>query len=276
MNAPSNRTASIVGRLLHLIGRVLPRRLRTWLFVHARPVWPPIGMVRFGSLRRLTPIGAAYGQGRGKPIDRYYIEDFLARHAGNPGYVLGDVQGRVMEIGEDTYTRRHGTIWESDPAEAPPGYVSQIDILHGDDSNPTATLVGDLSSGDGIPSDTFDCIICTQTLLLLYDVKGAVETLHRALKPGGTALVTVPGISKLCRPDYDLWGDYWRFTTLSSRRLFSEFFPAENVSVEAHGNVLSTTAMLHGLAAEDLRPAELDLRDPDYELLITIRAVKAG
>jgi hypothetical protein len=32
--------------------------------------------------------------------------------------------------------------------------------------------------------------------------------------------------------------------------------------------------LLHGLAADELRPSELDYRDPDYEFLITIVAVK--
>jgi len=46
------------------------------------------------------------------------------------------------------------------------------------------------------------------------------------------------------------------------------------VSVAAHGNVVAAVAFLHGLAAEDLRPEELDYHDADYELLITVRAIK--
>jgi hypothetical protein len=53
-----------------------------------------------------------------------------------------------------------------------------------------------------------------------------------------------------------------------------KFFPATNVSVEAHGNVLSATAFLDELAAQELKPHELDYRDPDYEVVITVRAVK--
>jgi hypothetical protein len=44
--------------------------------------------------------------------------------------------------------------------------------------------------------------------------------------------------------------------------------------VKSHGNVLVASALLQGLAAEELRRQELDYRDPDYELLITLRAVK--
>jgi SAM-dependent methyltransferase len=257
-----------------MLSRDFLERAKAWIRKHARAVWPPIGMVRFGSLRRLRPIAEGFGVDRGTPVDRYYIERFLERHSGRSGYVLGDIRGRVLEIGEDKYTRRFGTIYEGE-GDAPDGYVTAVDILHGDESNPTATIVGDLATGEGIPSDAFDCVICPQTLLLIYDVQAAIRTIHRILKPGGVALVTVPGISQLCRPDFDLWGDYWRFTSLSVRRLFEEVFPAEKLTVEAHGNVLVATALLHGIVVEDLRREELDAHDSDYEVTIAARAVKA-
>jgi hypothetical protein len=47
------------------------------------------------------------------------------------------------------------------------------------------------------------------------------------------------------------------------------------VTVTSYGNVLAATAFLQGLAAEELHPEELDYRDPDYEVLISVRAVKA-
>jgi hypothetical protein len=106
------------------------------------------------------------------------------------------------------------------------------------------------------------------------DVASAVRTVHRILRPGGVVLATVPGITQVVRHDMDRWGDYWRFTTLSARRLFQRLFPADAVRVESHGNVLTAVAFLHGLVAEELRPAELDYRDRDYEVVITVRATK--
>jgi SAM-dependent methyltransferase len=225
--------------------------------------------VRFGGLRRLTPVGRHHGGDRGQPIDRHYIENFLSRHAGVGEYMVGDVRGLVLEVGDDYYAKKFGV-----PASERPGGVERIDVLHVDESNSQATIVGDLTAADHIPSDTFDCVICTQTLLLIYDLRAAVSTLHRILKPGGVVLATVPGISQICRPDVDLWGDYWRFTTRSARRIFEEAFPPENVKVESFGNVFASVAFLHGLAVEDVRKSELELRDPDYELLIAVRAVK--
>jgi hypothetical protein len=46
------------------------------------------------------------------------------------------------------------------------------------------------------------------------------------------------------------------------------------VEVEAHGNVLSAACFLYGFAAEELSEDELATHDPDFELLMTIRAVK--
>ena len=127
---------------------------------------------------------------------------------------------------------------------------------------------------DIIPSDTFDCILCTQVLLLVYNLQAAVRTLYRILRPGGVVLVTAPGIQKISRGDMETTGDYWRFTSLSLRRLFEEVFPKDHIEVKAYGNVLAATAFLHGLAVEDLRRGDLEHHDPDYEVSIALRAVK--
>jgi hypothetical protein len=209
-----------------------------------------------GDLRRLTPIDSHFGGGRGKPVDRHYIERFLEAHA-------GDIGGRVLEVGDDTYTCRYG----GDRVEA-------HDIVHFDDTNPLATVVANLADAHEVPSDRYDCFVCTQTLHLIYPVQAAVATSYRILKPGGVLLATVPGISQISPYDRDRWGEYWRFTSQSLRRLLAEVFPPENVSVVAYGNVLASTAFLQGLAVEDLRRDELEHHDQRYEMLIAGRAVK--
>lgn len=248
------------------------RQLRRSLHLRPRNRALRVRPVRFGSFGRLTPISRQYGFDRGMPIDRYYIEDFLRRHGSSPGYGQGDIRGTVLEVGGDEYARRFGG-WRTG-VEGPGSPVTALDVLHADSSNPQATIVGDLASGEGIPSCKYDCVICTQTLHVIYNVADAVDSLHRMLRPGGVVLVTVAGISQASRPDRDLWGDYWRFTTLSAARLFEGSFPAAGVRVEAYGNVLTSIAFLHGLAAEELDRDQLETRDPDYELLVAIRAVK--
>ena len=216
--------------------------------------WPPVGRVRLGSLKRTTPISRNYGWERGTPIDRFYIDRFLTQHT-------DDIGGRVLEIGDDEYTRRYGG-----------DRVTHSDVLHAAEGNPSATIVADLADAPQIADASFDCVICTQTLLLIYDVPKAVATIHRILEPGGTALITVPGVSRICREEADEWGDYWRFTSDSATRLFAGEFGAQNTTTTAYGNVLTATAMLHGLAAEDLKPKQLDDRDRDFEVLIGVRA----
>lgn len=212
--------------------------------------------LNFGDMRRLAPISRKFGYDRGRPIDRYYIENFLARQA-------DDICGHVLEIGDDSYTRRFGR-----------ERVALADVLHVTEGNRAATIIGDLTRADHIPADTFDCIILTQTLQFIYDVQAALKTIQRILKPGGVVLATFPGISQIAS---DSWGDYqsWSFTTLSAQRLFEEVFPKSHIKIEAWGNVLSTIAFLQGLAVEELRSEELEYRDSNYELLITVRAVKA-
>jgi SAM-dependent methyltransferase len=237
--------------------QILSCRVRRWLLAQRRAysLRPPLGWVRFGELRRISPFSRRWGFDRGLPVDRYYIENFLSRHS-------QDIRGHVLEVADATYTQRFG-------AER----VEQSDVLHVFEGNPAATIVADLTRAEQIPSNAFDCIILTQTLLLIYDLPAAIKTLYRILKPGGAVLVTVPGITQGTE-DTRQWGRYWSFTTLSIKRLFEEFFPATQLDVNAYGNVLAATAFLYGLATQDLRQRELDYRDPDYELVITLRAIK--
>jgi SAM-dependent methyltransferase len=233
---------------------MLPRPVRRALVRATR--WPPVGTLRFGSLRRLQPVSREWGFDRGLPVDRYYIEQFLREHA-------SDITGRVLEVRENLYTTRFGG-----------NRVSHVDILHADDGNPAATIVADLTNAPHIPDALFDCIVLTQTLQFIYDVDSAVATLHRILKPGGVLLMAVSGISKISREDMDQWGHHWSFTSRGSQRLIESYFPPNGVTVRAHGNVLAALAALHGLACEELRREELDCVDPDFEVLVTVRAVK--
>lgn len=216
---------------------------------------PPKGKVRFGDLRRLTPLSYEFGFDRGLPIDRYYVESFLARHA-------ADIHGRVLEVGDDSYMCQFGG-----------DRVLKKDILHVAAGNPAATIVADLAHADHIPSNIFDCIILTQTLHLVYNVDAALHTLRRILKPGGVLLATFPGISQI---SIDEWSEswYWAFTLHSAHRMFETVFPAQNLEIQSHGNVLAATAFLQGLAVDELDQEELDHVDPQYQTLITVCAVK--
>jgi len=215
---------------------------------------PPVGWVNFGRLSSTTPISREFGLDRGTAIDRYYIEKFLAKHA-------SDISGHVLEVGDDAYSQRYGS------------NISAQDILHVDLHHEKATLHGDLSQAGVVPENTFNCIVLTQTLQLIFELQNAVTALHASLKAGGTLLLTVPGISPIDRGE---WGEKWcwAFTPTSVRRLFEQSFPPGALEIEAHGNVVAATAFLQGAALEEVDRNKLDIYDAAFPVIITLRARK--
>jgi SAM-dependent methyltransferase len=212
-----------------------------------RPAW-------LGTIRRTTPLSEHYGRDRGTPVDRYYIEQFLAAER-------AAIRGRVLEVLNRDYTDRFGSDVESS------------DVLDVDPANPNATIVADLAAADAVPTSSFDCFILTQTLQYVYDVGAAVAHAHRILRPGGTLLCTVPVVSRVDR--MELESEYWRLTAAACSRLFGVVFAPSNVAVRGRGNVLAAVAFLVGMAAEELSPRELERDDPFFPVVVTVRAMKA-
>lgn len=218
------------------------RRLRRML----RPAW-------MGSLRRMRPLSEHWGIERGTPIDRYYIERFLADNR-------EVIRGRVLEIRDSRYATRFGN------------GACTVEVLDVAADNPKATIFADLAAADTVPAGTFDCVILTQTLQYIFDHRAAVAHLHRILRPAGTILATVPALTPMDARHRDT--DFWRYTVPSVRALFTERFGPQLVSVTSFGNVLSGLAFLSGMAAEELRTHELEHLDPDFPLIIAARATK--
>jgi SAM-dependent methyltransferase len=227
------------------IGRHMPERL--WA--------PPLGTVKLGDFNRTAPISDSFGFDRGKPIDRYYIENFLGKNA-------NDICGRVLEIGDNDYTVRFGG-----------SKVDKSDVLHVDAGNPSATIVGDLSKSGILPSDAFDCIVLTQTLHLIFDMRKALAELARSLKPGGALLITVPGITRVDRGE---WGYtwYWSLTDLALAQLLAEFFDEKDILVETSGNVFAAVCFLQGLAVSEVPTSKLDVLDSSFPVIVTAKVVK--
>lgn len=216
---------------------------------------PPFGKVSLGDMNRTEPFSKVFGFDRGGPVDRYYIENFLQKESGS-------MRGRVLEIGDNFYTLKYGG-----------DKVIKSDILHVDDSNQSATFVGDLSNAPHLPDNTFDSIVLTQTLHLIYEFKDALITCHRILKPGGILLLTVPGITPI---DYADWGStwFWSFTDRSMQKIMAETFPDAEAEIKSFGNVLSASAFLYGMGAKELSKKQLDVHDPNMQVIVTVKAVK--
>lgn len=202
-----------------------------------------------------APVSHIFGCERGTPIDRYYIENFISTNKSL-------IHGVCCEIAEDTYCKKYGTA------------IIRQEILHYNNTNPAATIIGDLTKHDSLPQNLLDCFICTQTFNFIYDVKSAFQGTYKMLKPGGALIATVAGISQISRYDMDRWGDYWRFTDLSLKKMAEET-GFHNITINVYGNALAATSFVQGIAVEDLKnPKLLDELDIDYQVTLGLLAYK--
>ena len=101
-----------------------------------------------------------------------------------------------------------------------------------------------------------------------------MHNIYTILKPGGVALVTAHCLGQISLYDYNNWGEYWRFTDQSMRKLFSESFEDKNVEVHAWGNVKTSIAYQYGLCAEDLEMKDFEKNDKQFPIIITVSAPK--
>ena len=210
--------------------------------------------VRWGTLRRTTPFSDCYGWDRGLPIDRYYIEGWLARNA-------FAFRGEALEVRGPEYAERYGG-----------ANVTKVHVVDIDESNPKATVIADLTKEGSLPDAAYDTIVMTQTLHVTEDDDGGFRTLWRALRPGGTILFSGPCVGRI---DHELAEyDSWRYTPNGLRRRLARILPDAQVSVEAFGNVLAGAAYLYGIAMQELTPAELDVRDPGFPIVVCAKIDK--
>lgn len=203
----------------------------------------------------LVPLSRRWGVERGKPIDRYYIEKFLEKHKNL-------ILGKVMEISDNVYTQKYGG-----------EKVEESIVLHVEGWGRNA-VKGNLETGEEINENWVDTLILTQTLMFIYDTKKTVQNIYKMVKPGGSVLVTVAGISQISRYEADNWGDFYSFHEDAVRRIFGEIFGAENIQVECFGNVKTAISLLYGLCCEDLTEEDFTYQDMDYQVIIGIVAHK--
>ena len=237
----------------------LRRRLLRWPTV-GRLLMPPSGRdqppgtVKWGGLRRMRPFSRDWGYERGTPIDRIYIEEFLQTHS-------ADIRGRGLEVMTAAYLQRFGG-----------ERVLQQDVLDIDPANTQATIVADLNEPDSLPLARFDCIVFTQTLHLVPNMGVALANVCRALAPGGVLLLTVPALGRHdARKGFH--HDRWRVTRSGLEWLLTAADEGR-WETTVYGNLLSCTAFLYGMAAEELRPDELRFADQEFPLIVGARVRK--
>ena len=244
--APFMLLKTVVLRSVKAIIRRMPR----WIGRHfGETLWAPgVGSVDFGDFGRIKPISVYDGSDRGKPVDRYYIERALAERSAL-------IRGRVLEVGGRQYTESFGG-----------EKVARSEVLDIDPLNPAATIIGDLGVAGSLPEGAFDCIVLTQTLQYIYDLQNALNNLYRALAPGGTLLITVPGISPIGTGEKQVW--YWEFTELSLKALLRSRFDESDVEVHSYGNVFAAISFLTGLSLVEVGAERLQHKDERYPVTV--------
>ena len=217
-------------------------------------VWPPVGCARLGDLRCIEPTRSQSSDIRGTPVDQWYAERFLAANA-------TDIRGEVLEIGP--VRRCHG---QADHFRV----RCRVEEWRDDLEDKIAVCINSAAP----IHDAFDCIVCTDVLRSVPDIREAIRTAYRMVKPNGVLLVTMPGIGQVREVPGDSVRDYWRVTSMCASRLFGEVARPEDIVVRASGNVLAAASLLQGLPAEEMRPSDLEFTDRDYEVLVTVRVLK--
>ena len=217
-----------------------------------RSLTPPYARTRLTA--GVQPLSFAWGADRGQEIARYYIEELFLQEFAK------DIRGHCLEFLTDNYTSKFGD----------KTYITKIDILNLETGNPDTTIRADLTKPNDIPSNQFDCIICTHVLHVIYDVDKAIAELHRILRPGGVLLLTVPHVS-MCDPD---WGELWRFTQEGLRAALARAFDEESITMRAYGNSLTAAGEIRGLAVHEFSSRELHHHDQRFAVEICGRAMK--
>ena len=229
----------VASRAKAIVKRILTRHLTSRL--------------EFEASVAVTPVSEVFGLDRGTPLDRVFIMRFLEAHRDL-------IRGDCLEVEEPAYTRKFGQ----------PGHIAHaLKFSASPDGAGDREVVADLSKPETVQQDGFDTFICTQTLNFIFDLDPVVESIHKLLKPGGHALITVAGISQISRFDYDRWGDYWRFTDLTLRKLLTRRFAETDCRLATFGNVATSCLFLQGVSLEDIPDRKiLDATDSNYQMVV--------
>jgi len=108
-----------------------------------------------------------------------------------------------------------------------------------DVANPAAELEGTVEEIP-VPDESFELVLCTQTLEHALDPARAVRELRRVVAPGGRVLVSTHGV-QVYHPNPD---DYWRWTHAGLERLFRENASWSAVTVTPASGTTACIGML--------------------------------
>jgi SAM-dependent methyltransferase len=210
--------------------------------------------VHWRGFRRRLPVDPGGGSGRGTPIDRYYVAQFVTACA-------ADVRGRVLVFRDAAIIADH--------ADRPVA----IDVIDVQPENAGVTVLADPGSPGAIDASSKDCIVLVDCLRWAVDIPATLANMWQGLAPGGALLVAIPAAAPMT--DDALGPDRWRLTPAGLEEVLMRACPAAESEIMTFGSAVSTVAFMAGLAAEDLNAAELDAHDPRFPAVVTARVRKA-
>tara|TARA_B100000073_G_scaffold346719_1_gene358883 strand:- start:1873 stop:2571 length:699 start_codon:yes stop_codon:yes gene_type:complete len=200
-----------------------------------------------------------YGDSRGTPITRFYIQHFFLN--------LDHFDwGNCLEFEDNRYINHFGNnVTKNNTFKLSNEFSKQDNFIY-----------GDLTKSSVLPQEKFDLIVCTNVLNFIFDVESAMKGIHKMLKKNGKCIVTVDGPSShISRYDMERWGDFWRFTNLSAKKLFEQSnFKIEKSTI--YGNPYACSAQLNGFSIQDIDQSKLFPSEEDYQLLIALLVTKKG
>jgi SAM-dependent methyltransferase len=92
------------------------------------------------------------------------------------------------------------------------------------------------------PDESFDALFCAEVLEHVFDPEPVLAEIHRVLKPGATALLTVP----FCWNEHEVPFDYARYSTFGIKHLL-EKNGFEVLEVQRSGNFVQVNFQLWAL-----------------------------
>ena len=136
---------------------------------------------------------------------RKWVEGHLAELARNlrDSRILEIGSGR-QDMGDDAYSFRRLFHESNDFVQ------SDVDVSYGHEVIDVTTMDYECE---------WDLILCVSVVEHVPDFGAAMQRIHRALRPGGRAVIVAP----MCFPYHDEPHDYWRFTVHGLRHMLTDF-----------------------------------------------------
>src|SRR3989344_7236734 len=188
----------------------------------------------------VLPFDKSFGNARGDPIGRFYIEKFLKE---NKSYI----KGLCLEFAGKSYKAFFPKIKKYEVISVEPGEGIKY--------------VGDVHSSKTLPENRFNSIICTQVLEHLYNPQKALINLYNSLKPGGYIILTAPFFAIV---HFDLGiGDYFRYTPEGFKNIINKTGLIID-KFDFGGNAMVTIGCILGMAQSDFSSWRSEEKDPIF------------